>query len=157
MSRNRGRLTLCRVMFAILTCVAGLATTEILAGQTKNCDSSTVDDWGQDNAAKARAFLAALKSGVRADDRTKIAAMVFFPLNVFGAGSKRVIHNPHEFIRGYPSILTAHVRQTILKQWSDCLFGNWKGAMVGDGAIWFAEQSTGEFKIVAVNLGQRQK
>ncbi len=100
---------------------------------------------------RQRAFLAALKSGLRADDRTKIAAMVFFPLNVFGADSKRVIHNRNEFIRVYPSILTAHVRQTILKQSSDCLFGNWKGAMVGDGEIWFAAQS---FKIVAVNLGQ---
>jgi hypothetical protein len=81
--------------------------------------------------------------------------VILYPLNVFSADGKRVIHNPGELAQQYPAIFTPHIRETVSKQSSDCLFGNPNGAMVGNGEIWFAEQPTGGFKLIAVNLGRK--
>jgi hypothetical protein len=155
MTRRRGRVRFSYVLLFLTVCIAGPTATQTVASPSTSCDSSTVDDWGQKEATKARAFLTALQSVVRADNRTKLATMVLYPLNVFAADGKRVIHNRSEFIQKYPSIFTPHVRQTVLKQSSDCLFGNAEGAMVGNGEIWFTEQPTNAFKIITVNLSEK--
>jgi hypothetical protein len=144
----------CALLFLLAIIGAGTAT-EVVGSPSASCDSSTVDDWGPKEARKAREFLSALKSAVQADNTYKLAMMISYPLNVFGADGKRVIHNRSEFVQKYPGIFTTRVRQVVLKQSADCLFGNANGVMVDDGEIWFSEQPTSGFKIITVNLGKR--
>jgi hypothetical protein len=43
------------------------------------------------------------------------------------------------------------VRDAILHQTSQCLFGNSSGAMVGNGELWFREQAPDQWKIITIN------
>ena len=39
--------------------------------------------------------------------------------------------------RNYRRIFTARVRNAILRQRFEKVFGNYQGVMIGDGAVWF--------------------
>jgi hypothetical protein len=43
------------------------------------------------------------------------------------------------------------VRQAIGQQSAKCLFGNYQGAMIGNGEVWFSQQQRGGMKIITVN------
>jgi hypothetical protein len=124
----------------------------------QGCSDSTVDDaFGGEMATKARAFLAVLKAEVKMDNRRKIASMVAYPLRVFVGEEKRIVRNPSEFLAHYEDIITPHVKDAILKQSVPCLFGNYQGAMIGQGEVWFQEQRDGAFGIISVNTGASPK
>ncbi len=119
---------------------------------------STVDDaFGGETAAKARAFLTALRAEVRMDDRKKIASVVAYPLWVFIGEEKRIVRNRSEFLARYEDVIAPHVKDAILKQSVPCLFGNYQGAMIGQGEVWFQEQRNGAFRIISVNTGAPPK
>lgn len=112
--------------------------------------------------AGARSMLQALQDGLRSDDHEKLAALVEYPLRVNSSGTHTLISDPGQFVADFPSIFTREVRQQVLAQRFDELFVNWRGVMVGNGALWFsaicdADSSTGTCKkarvrIIAVNL-----
>jgi len=140
----------CLVPLLIL-CLNGAASVE----KSKSCQSSTVDAWGPEQASKARAFLVNLQSVVKAEDKEKLTSMLAYPVNVFEGDRKSTIRDRADFLRRYRKILTPRVKKAVIEQSSDCLFGNWQGAMIGDGAIWFREKpSNGRFQIIAFNLGR---
>jgi hypothetical protein len=115
------------------------------------CKGSTVDLQGADLAQKSRAFLSELQNAVKAEDKAKVAAMISCPLLVIHGSRKAHIKTKAEFLGQYEAIFDAHVRQAIEQQSSKCLFGNYQGAMIGDGEVWFREQQNGTMKIVTVN------
>jgi len=115
------------------------------------CKGSTVDLQGADFAQKSRTFLSELQSAVKAEDKAKVAAMISYPLLVIRGDRKTHIKTKAEFLSQYPVIFDTHVRQAIAQQSSKCLFGNYQGAMIGDGEVWFREQQNGTMKIVTVN------
>lgn len=115
------------------------------------CQGSTVDNQGAKIAKESREFLARLQAAVRANDREQIAGMVNYPLLVFSYGKKTHIRQKSSFLDNYDEIFTPPVRNAILNQTPQCLFGNANGEMVGRGELWFSEQSTGEMKIITVN------
>ena len=133
-------------------CLFYVASSVLATPPPKACQGSTVDAWGQSEAAKARAFLTELKTLVRAGDRAKLSAVVAYPLNVYATGSKRVIHNRAEFLHSYSALITDRVGKAVLEQSSECLFGRDVGAMVGNGELWFAEQQGGSYRIISINL-----
>ena len=118
---------------------------------SETCKGSTVDLQGADFAQKSRAFLSELQNAVKAEDKAKIAAMISYPLLVIRGDRKTHVKTKAEFLNQYAVIFDAHVRQAIAQQSSNCLFGNYQGAMIGNGEVWFREQPNGTMKIVTVN------
>jgi hypothetical protein len=115
------------------------------------CNGSTVDLQGADFAQKSRAFLSELQNAVKSEDKAKVAAMVSYPLLVIHGSRKTHIKTKAEFLNQYEAIFDAHVRQAIARQSAKCLFGNYQGAMIGDGEVWFREQQNGTMRVVTVN------
>ncbi|MFX3636489.1 MAG: hypothetical protein ACE3L7_21255 [Candidatus Pristimantibacillus sp.] len=97
-----------------------------------------------------------VKETVAADDKEKLAEYVLYPLAVNGP-KPLSIENKEQLIEQYDSIFTASVKEALANQNEDDLFVNYKGVMVGNGAIWFGvEANEGEkekYGIIAVNLG----
>ena len=85
------------------------------------------------------------------NDKEKIAGMVSYPMNFIHDGKRARIRDKATFLARYDSIFDEHVRATILKQSSYCLFGNANGEMIGNGEVWFSELGDGSVKIITVN------
>ena len=139
-------------MVKLVICVLVVAAmmTDVAGGA---CENSTVDTspaFGPARAAKAKAFLVELRHAVKQDDRKKVASMVRYPLTVSG-GKRRTIRTRAQFVSGYAGIITGAVKQSVLNQDPECLFGNDRGAMIGRGSVWFEERPAG-FAIFAINL-----
>jgi hypothetical protein len=139
------------VLFAICGGL-GLTQQEQAPARNKRCDNSTVDEWGRDAAAQARSFLAKLKLAVTRRDRRAAASMIRYPLRLFVGGRETTVRDSAEFLRKYAQIFQPRVAAAILDQDPECLFGSWQGAMVGDGEVWFQRGSSGDFKIITVNI-----
>ena len=82
-------------------------------------------------------FLANLKAAVAQHDNAKVASMVAFPFSLNGRGKRRGIWNRTAFLRQYNAIFNSNVRHALEEQTCHSLFGNWQGAMIGRGQIWF--------------------
>jgi hypothetical protein len=118
---------------------------------TQACQGSTVDLQGADVAKRSRAFLAELQQAVSSGNKNKVAAMVAYPLLVIHKGRKTHIKTKSAFLSSYGTIFDEHVRKAVAQQTSKCLFGNYQGAMIGNGEVWLAEQANGTMKIITVN------
>ena len=79
--------------------------------------------------------------------------MIEYPLRVFSGRETHLVRNRAEFLTMYEKLFTMHIKDVIETESLACVFGNWQGAMIGEGEIWFREQSDGHFKIVSINLG----
>ena len=134
-------------VFVWMVLPAGAQTTP----GSQACQGSTVDLQGADFAQKSRVFLTGLQNAVKSDDKARVAAMSSYPLLVIHGDRKTRIKTKAEVLGQYDAIFDAHVRQAIAQQSAKCLFGNYQGAMIGDGEIWFREQPNGTMKIVTVN------
>ena len=55
-------------------------------------------------------------------------------------------------MRDIPVFNETVVREAILKQSQECLFGNDQGVMIGNGQIWFQPEPSGKMKIITINL-----
>jgi hypothetical protein len=116
------------------------------------CPNSTVADaWGPEFAAEAKTFFLALQHVVKNNNEKGFAALVQYPLNVYGAGTFK-IRTPAEMIRKYASIMTPGAREAILDQSPDCLFGNGQGVMAASGRVWFQKQPDGKMKVITLNM-----
>lgn len=83
------------------------------------------------------AFLTQLQAGVRSGNRDAVTKLVGFPLRVNADGKSRVYRNAASVRADYDKIFTPGVRQAILNQRFDRLFGRDQGLMIGDGEVWF--------------------
>ena len=113
--------------------------------------NTTVDSLGAKTAASARAFLAQLQAAVQSKNKEDIAGMISYPLLVLRSGKRTHIQKKQAFLANYGLIVTDPVRDAILHQTSQCLFGNSSGAMVGNGEVWFREQAPDQWKIITIN------
>ena len=121
------------------------------AQEKTGCPNSTVAEArGAEFAAQAKTFLAKLQLAVKQEDAKQFAALVRYPVRVIGTRSMKV-NASQELIRKYPSLMTAKMRQAILEQSGDCMFGNYRGVMIGRGEIWFDEQPDGSMKVITIN------
>jgi hypothetical protein len=113
--------------------------------------NSTVDTQGAKTAASARAFLAQLQAAVQSNNKEQITEMISYPLLVLNSGKRTHIRQKREFLTNFGLIFTDPVRNAILHQTAECLFGNSTGAMVGNGEVWFHEQAPDQWKIITIN------
>jgi hypothetical protein len=117
-----------------------------------DCGHSTVADFSPSLESKAYEFLASLKSAVKAQDTRKVAGMVHYPLLVNMPKSRKKIKTTAQLIAEYDRLFTTSIRTAIEEQTPACLFANWQGVMIGNGEIWFGEQSNGGMKIKTLNV-----
>ena len=106
---------------------------------------------GEKTATSARAFLAQLQAAVQSNNKEAIAGMISYPLLVLRSGKRTHEQKPQAFLANYSLIFTDPVRDAVLHQTAQCLFGNSSGAMVGNGAVWFREEGPGQWKIITIN------
>jgi hypothetical protein len=144
------RKTCCLV--AVLLLAASLLPTQAQnSGDSQACQGSTIDNQGADVAKMSRAFLAKLQAAVHDGNKTKVASMVSYPLMVIQGSRRTRIKTKSEFLARYDTLFDAHVQSAIAKQSANCLFGNYQGAMIGNGEVWFSQQQEGSMKIITVN------
>lgn len=85
-----------------------------------------------------REFLTDLQSAVRADDRQAVVELIGLPLKVYGPDDQAETYRSASSIeRDYEGIFTPSVRDAILQQRFEELFGRDQGVMIGNGEIWF--------------------
>ena len=116
------------------------------------CGNSTVADFSPSLEPRANAFLASLKAAVKAQDKHKVAGMVHYPLLVNIPKRHRQIKTTAQFVAEYDRLFTTSMRKTIEEQTPARLFANWQGIMIGNGEVWFEEQSNGGMKIKTLNV-----
>src|ERR1700733_5908479 len=90
-------------------------------------------------------------AAVKSNNKEQIAEMIGYPLLVLSSVKRTRIAKKQAFLSNYSLIFTDPVRDAILHQTAQCLFGNATGAMVGNGEVWFVEQAPGQWKIVTIN------
>lgn len=144
--RRRGLSVRLRSKRVFLFCLLLMSTAA--AGECRGLSASREED-----RAEASRFLNEIQSAVRTNDANKLAAMTLFPLTVSG---KNAIANQSQFVREYTKLFDAPIRTRIVEQDPKCLFGSWRGFMIGDGELWFEmirkkDSDPWVFKIVAIN------
>jgi hypothetical protein len=88
---------------------------------------------------------------VQSNNKEAIAEMVSYPLLVLRSGKRTRIQKKQALLSNYGFIFTDPVRDAVLHQTAQCLFGNSSGAMVGNGEVWFREEAPGQWKIITIN------
>jgi hypothetical protein len=149
---SRFPLRLVWALFMVMVCAAPLEMEGQDGAGSQACGgNSTVDSLGTKTAASARAFLAQLQAAVQSNNKEQIAEMISYPLLVLRSGRRTRIRQNKEFLTNYGLIFTDLVRDAILHQTAQCLFGNSTGAMVGNGEVWFREQAPDQWKVITIN------
>ena len=125
-----------------------------LAQDSSRCggDSTVEDAWGPTVASEARSFLVRLQRIVKTGDKKQLASLIHYPIRVLDGDHSIEISSPSRFVEKYSSILTPDVKHAILAQSATCLFGNGQGMMIGRGQLWFQKESSGDMKIITINL-----
>lgn len=123
------------------------------AQDASSCGHSTVEDaWGPKVASEARSFLGRLQRIVKSGDKKQFASLIHYPIRILDGNRSIEITSPSDFVEKYSSILTPNVKHAILTQSAACLFGNGQGIMIGRGQLWFQRESSGDMKVITVNL-----
>lgn len=105
---------------------------------------------GFDDSAKVEQFVKKLQEWVAQDKKEEIANVIRFPLNVQISGRRIALRNKNDFLRRYSEVFNSRVKDAVLKQDSSNLFGNWQGAMIGNGEIWI-HPGNDSIKIITIN------
>jgi hypothetical protein len=104
-----------------------------------------------------RSFFQELKTAVAAQDRTRVAGMVSYPLTVRLDGHPVQLKTPQELLAHYAQLLPPSTQQALASQSYEALFVNSQGVMIGNGQIWFSGVCQDErcsvrpIKIIAFN------
>lgn len=105
-----------------------------------------------------RRFLWNLQSAVRANNKRGVAKLAALPLRVNFEGGARTYSDRSAIERDFDRIFTPRVKQAILNQRADRVFSNWRGAMIGNGEVWFDQtcpndscSPAGPVRITAIN------
>jgi len=85
-----------------------------------------------------RAFLRELQAAVAADERSRVAAMVSYPLKAKVHGHVVRIGTTQQFLSHYDQLLPQPTRALIAAQSYEELFVNSQGVMIGSGQLWFS-------------------
>ena len=114
-----------------------------------------------DRVQKDRAyavFLSHLQTAIRTNNRDAVIKLIGFPLRVNFDGGSRTYRNARSVRADFDRIFTPPVRNAIVAQRLDRLFGRDQGIMIGSGEIWFDHvcldrncDRVGPVRITAVN------
>jgi hypothetical protein len=149
---RRRLLGMAKTALMIVVCTSPVVLQAQAGASQQACGgSSTVDALGSETATSARAFLAQLQAALQSNNHDQVAEMISYPLLVLRSGKRTRIKQKQAFVANYGVIVTAPVRDAVLHQTAQCLFGNSSGAMIGNGEVWFREQAPNQWKIITIN------
>ena len=83
-------------------------------------------------------FLQQLQNAVQQDNPQELAKLVQFPLRVNQGSQKPKMISKRQFMASWQTIITPEIKTALLAQKPDTLFRNSRGAMVGQGELWFS-------------------
>ncbi|MDQ0324329.1 hypothetical protein J2R99_000178 [Rhodopseudomonas julia] len=109
-----------------------------------------LDMAGIDTPAEARDFLSHLQEATRSKDREALAAMMRYPLNVYGPDGARTYADRDAFQAAFDDIFTDGVQTAIEDASYGALFIRDQGAMIGNGEVWF-DKSDDEILVKTIN------
>jgi hypothetical protein len=146
------RLGLTQTVLMVVVCAAP-GILEAQAGTTAAAcgGNSTIDVLGAKTATSGRAFLAQLQAAMQSNKKEEVAGMISYPLLVLRDGKRTRIPRKEALLANYERVFAAPVRDAILHQTAQCLFGNSSGAMVGNGEVWFREEAPEQWKVITIN------
>lgn len=102
-------------------------------------------------------FLIGLQIAVVTGDRSRVARIVDYPLEVRIGDEQATLRKADELVGRYEDLFTPEVVEAIERQTYGTLFANDQGVMIGDGQVWFGavcdEASCAEprIRIIALN------
>lgn len=106
---------------------------------------------GIDDPKLVFAFLSDLQKAVATDDAAMVATLASFPVDVFIRKQRRRVRSSAAFQKLYPQIFTPCLKRVIAAARREDLFANWRGVMLGQGAIWFGMQRNGKIRFFTIN------
>ncbi|MGL4604324.1 MAG: hypothetical protein ACRCU9_09260 [Iodobacter sp.] len=83
-------------------------------------------------------FLQRLQNAAQQDNPQELAKLVQFPLRVNQGSQKHKMISKRQFMASWQTIITPEIKTALLAQTPDTLFRNSRGAMVGQGELWFS-------------------
>ena len=118
---------------------------------------ATAPDWVLGDAAYGT-FLNGLQAAVRSNNRQAVIRLIAYPLRVNRDGTSKLYRDSAAVLRDFDRIFTPSVKQAILSERFEQLFGSDQGVMIGNGAIWFDHvcrgrrcERDGPVRITAIN------
>ncbi|VDN46615.1 conserved exported protein of unknown function [Petrocella atlantisensis] len=72
-------------------------------------------------------------------NKEALANMVEFPLEVERDGDRIKLYNKEDFLEHYDWIINEDIRSIVASSTSEEIFASWRGAMIGNGEIWFTD------------------
>lgn len=96
-------------------------------------------------------FANKIKLYVTENNKTELAGLIAYPINVDINGSKVSINNKKEFEQKYDDIINAEFKEKINNCYTKYLFSNYMGVMLGNGEIWFENLNHNELQVYAIN------
>lgn len=111
------------------------------------------------DAAQVAAFLKSLQAAVSLGNRTKVATLVHYPLQVWVDGEETILHNESEFQARYSRIFDPDVKKAIAEAKVDTLLADQQGIRLGSGQVRFRPmpEHKNAIRIVAFNEASQTK
>lgn len=111
------------------------------------------------DAAQVAAFLKSLQTAVALGNRTKVATLVHYPLQVWLDGEETILHNASEFQARYGRIFDPDVKKAIAEASVDTVVASEQGVAFDNGRVRFRSlpEHKNALKIVAVNDPNRAR
>jgi len=79
------------------------------------------------------------KEFIVSDNKEDLANMVGFPLEVERDGDRIKLYNKEDFLEHYDWIINEDIRSIVASSTHEEIFASWRGAMIGNGEIWFTD------------------
>lgn len=80
-----------------------------------------------------------MKDYIASENHEALASMVLFPVFYQDDGATKKVYNIEEFLDHYDQIITMEIKELVEESTYRDIFTNWKGAMLGNGNIWFGQ------------------
>jgi hypothetical protein len=106
---------------------------------------------GIDDPKIVSTFLSELQEAVAADDAGRVAGLAAFPVEVSIGDQRRMVRSIAEFRTLYPRIFGPCLKRIVAAATLDDLSASWRGVMLGEGAIWFGLQQSGQIRFFTID------
>ena len=92
------------------------------------------------------------------NDKTEFAKLISYPISIEIDGSDISIENEKEMLDVYDKLIEQKgFKQQIESIYTKYMFANYMGICVEDGIMWIQQDSSGDYKIYAINVPKRNK
>lgn len=91
------------------------------------------------STTEVEAFAKKIKKYIIEDNKSDLANLIDYPINVTINDVKVRIHSGKEFEQNYNNIINPDFKERVSKAYTRYLYSNYMGIMLGNGEIWFGD------------------